>query len=161
MNATPEPSHPRTRENEPIPTVSGNPLRTGEGTRGQETGCGDVSGLGAGAVIETPWPAEALSPNARVHWSVRARAAKKARSAAWALAKAAKLPKPPEGPIRVTLTFQEPDARRRDLDGLLTRMKPWLDGIADALGVDDHRFEPVLRRGPNVKGGSVLVRVGE
>ena len=37
-----------------------------------------------------------------------------------------------------------PDRRHRDLDNLLAASKPIIDGMAQALGVDDSRFKPIL-----------------
>ena len=39
--------------------------------------------------IELPYPDKALSPNSRCHWSQKAKAAKKARSDAFVIARAA------------------------------------------------------------------------
>ena len=68
---------------------------------------------------------------------------------------------PPGGWLALTLTFCPPDKRRRDRDNLLASMKSDLDGVAQALGLDDQYFDPItLQRGEPVKGGCVLVEVG-
>lgn len=46
-------------------------------------------------------------------------------------------------PIAVTLLFTPPDNRRRDLDNCLAACKAMLDGISDAIGVDDRYFHPI------------------
>lgn len=69
--------------------------------------------------------------------------------------------KPPEGNIALSLLFLTPDKRKRDLDGMLSSAKHALDGIAQALGVDDSRFKPILVDavlGP--KGGALIAAVG-
>jgi crossover junction endodeoxyribonuclease RusA len=43
--------------------------------------------------------------------------------------------------LAVHLHFVPPDRRRRDLDNLIASMKAGLDGLADALGVDDSRWK--------------------
>jgi crossover junction endodeoxyribonuclease RusA len=43
--------------------------------------------------------------------------------------------------LAVTLRFVPPDRRARDIDNLVASMKSGLDGLADALGVDDYRWE--------------------
>lgn len=54
----------------------------------------------------------------------------------------------------------QPDRRARDRDNLLAASKPSLDGIADALGVNDARFNPVIiRRGYSLKDGFVMVEI--
>jgi crossover junction endodeoxyribonuclease RusA len=62
-------------------------------------------------------------------------------------------------PINVSITFHEPDKRRRDMDGMLSQSKNMLDGIADAIGVDDHLWSLSLRRGEVRKGGAVVVEI--
>lgn len=103
------------------------------------------------------WPAKDLSPNSRCHWSRKSKAAKLARAAAWAVTKQQRAVAPADGPVALTLTFCAPDKRRRDTDNMLAAMKSSLDGIADALGVDDNRFQLTMRRGEVVKGGAVVV----
>jgi len=66
----------------------------------------------------------------------------------------------PDGPIPVALTFHPPDRHRRDWDNLFGSMKAGLDGIAQALEVDDNRFRPRLEVGDVVRGGVVIVTVG-
>lgn len=59
------------------------------------------------------------------------------------------------------IVFHPPTRRRFDLDGLLGRCKPMLDGLAQALGVDDYRFALTLRRAEPIKGGRVTITIGE
>lgn len=94
--------------------------------------------------IVLPWPSRDLHPNARVHWGRRSRAAKKARRDAHLIAKSAgwNHAEWPEGRLHVWIDGYPKDRRRRDADGLLSSLKPVLDGIADAMGVDDRRFVP-------------------
>ena len=117
-------------------------------------------------LVELPWPSPLLSPNSRVHWSQRARATKKARADARVATYAALGPERGPyaeygGPIAVRMAFRPPDMRRRDLDGMLSRCKSALDGIADALGVDDSRFTLQIERGPVHMGGRVMVTITE
>jgi Holliday junction resolvase RusA-like endonuclease len=51
-------------------------------------------------------------------------------------------PRGAAGPVALTITFVQPDRRARDRDNLLAALKPSLDGLADALGVNDAQFEP-------------------
>ena len=118
---------------------------------------------GAAAELVLPWPAAALSPNARGHWAVKARAAKIARITAYLLTIEAgwrNLQLPPEGKLRLVLEFYPPTAQRVDDDNMVGRMKPARDGIADALGIDDGRFRSVPEVMDEVrKGGEVRVRL--
>ena len=88
-----------------------------------------------------PWPDRKLSPNARVHWAQKSKAAKVARNTALALSwDAFGKVVDWEGDVHVQLDFYPPSKRRYDLDNAIAAMKSSLDGIADALSVDDSRF---------------------
>lgn len=109
--------------------------------------------------IDLPWPHRALHPNARIHWAVKAKHTKKARAdAAW-LAKAAGAGKLVAGALDVTATFLPPDARRRDTDGMFSSIKAYLDGLADASGIDDSQFNLSIRRGDIVRNGLVRLEI--
>lgn len=91
--------------------------------------------------IALPWPPKELSPNARVHWSNKSKAAKNYRLACWALCMEAKLTHRDNGnPLHLWIDFYPPDKRKRDDDNLIASFKSGRDGIADALGIDDNRF---------------------
>lgn len=113
--------------------------------------------------LELPWPPRELHPNARVHFMRRAAAAKACREQAYWLAREAYNLSPvrvkDRDAILVSLTFHPPDKRRRDLDGMLTSSKNQLDGIADALGINDQLFEFNLKRAEPIKGGKILVEI--
>jgi crossover junction endodeoxyribonuclease RusA len=88
-------------------------------------------------------PPAALSPNARVHWGKKHRAAKAYRNTARWLAWSASQDRDdfPWPRARVTCRFYFRVNRKRDGDNLLASMKPAFDGIA-AAGVvkDDSAF---------------------
>lgn len=89
--------------------------------------------------IVLPWPPKELNPNSRVHWAVLAKAKKAYRSLCFSLAKAGGLTKVKEK-TNLDITFYKPDKRHRDLDNMLASMKSGLDGLADALEVNDKHF---------------------
>jgi Holliday junction resolvase RusA-like endonuclease len=114
-------------------------------------------------MLTLPWPNRTLHPNARVHWRMLAQAKKQAREQAFWLARKAGLDSesvPEQGRLHCYLDFFPPDRRRRDDDGLLASMKAARDGIADALGIDDHRLvsHPFVRDEVR-KGGEVVIRI--
>lgn len=116
--------------------------------------------------FELPWPDPALAPNRKNgrHWStvhtIKNQALLTGKSAAM-MQMIATGYKPPESKLPVVMTFCAPDKRHRDLDNLLASEKNYLDGVAQALGVDDKMFEPItLKRGDVVKGGCVIVEIG-
>lgn len=106
--------------------------------------------------ILLPWPASALSPNARGHWSQKSRAAKAYRMQCFLFAKKAGLVAP-AGRILLQLEFLPPTARRRDDDNLLASFKAGRDGLADALGIDDSLFVSQVQIGEVHPGGAVRV----
>ena len=112
-------------------------------------------------MITLPWPSADLSPNSRCHWSKKAKAAKAARQHAGWATKAAGEVIEGVGSIDLHISFYPPNKRKFDLDGLLSRMKSALDGVADALGVDDNRFTLRIERCAPIKGGEVRIVITE
>ena len=106
--------------------------------------------------ILLPWPASALSPNARGHWSQKSRAAKSYRMQCFLFAKKAGLVAP-AGRILLQLEFLPSSRRRRDDDNLLASFKAGRDGLADALGIDDSLFVSQVQIGEVYPGGAVRV----
>ena len=115
------------------------------------------------AELFLPWPARVLSPNARAHWGVKSKAAKLAREYAHTIALAAgwhRLDWPTQGRLHVWIDGYPPSRRHYDHDNLLGSLKSALDGIADAMRVDDRRFVPhPYIRDEVRKGGQVRIRV--
>ena len=110
--------------------------------------------------IVLPWPHKSLSPNARTHHMALAAEKRRARIAAFWIASEA-MPRgyvAPSSP-HVSLTFFPPDNRLRDLDNMLSSMKAALDGVAEAIRVDDSAWSMSIRRGERVKDGCVVVTV--
>ena len=91
-------------------------------------------------------PPKALSPNARTHWAPKAKAVAAYRGEAKLVARGAireaGLDVPPGwgDEIMVRATFWFRVNRRRDRDNAQASLKSALDGIAEALGIDDSRF---------------------
>lgn len=110
-------------------------------------------------MIILSWPAKELSPNARCHWAIKAKAAKAYRKeAGWATIES-KEKSDGDGLIYMHLYFYPPDKRRYDEDNLIARMKSGLDGIADGLVVNDCRFRVTHEVCRVIKGGEVRVVV--
>jgi crossover junction endodeoxyribonuclease RusA len=117
-----------------------------------------------------PWPNAKLNPNRSkgVHWAATSNLRKAARTGAWQLARVAASKSTwfdgveRTGAIPLTVTFIQPDRRARDRDNLLAALKPSLDGVADALGVNDAQFDPVtIRREYGEKPGLVRIEIGQ
>lgn len=108
--------------------------------------------------LELPFPPKELKPNSRSHWAVKSKAGKAHKQDCYLLAKT-ELPLIENYEIPLTITFYPRTKHKTDMDNLLAAMKYGLDGIANAWGVDDSRFELTLKRGEPVKGGKVVVEV--
>jgi len=110
-----------------------------------------------------PWPDRILHPNSRTHWARKAKAAKSARQTAnWLAREAGIRPNDPDIPqaMKVTCIFFPKSNHAADLDGMLSSLKSALDGIADATGVDDSKWEITIRKGEVVKPhGAVRVEL--
>lgn len=109
-------------------------------------------------LICLPWPPKELSPNARNHWAVIARAKRIYRTECWAATKEVSNGLALIGNYKIPLevTFYPPSKRHYDLDNCLASIKAGLDGIADALQVNDHRFALTVSMKEEVLG---LVKV--
>jgi crossover junction endodeoxyribonuclease RusA len=89
-------------------------------------------------------PPRALSPNARIHWAPKAKAAAKFRSAA-RLATFAAMSQAERSRVatattigyRIRVSWEPRRVGLRDEDNVLASCKAAIDGIADALGIDD------------------------
>ena len=104
-------------------------------------------------IVTLDWPPSSLSPNARGHWAIKAKAIKAYRRDAHILAQIAR---PAGHSPDVSITFHPPDNRPRDLDNMLASIKSGLDGIAAAIGVDDSAWRITIAKGEIVRGGRVV-----
>lgn len=96
--------------------------------------------------IDLPLPHPTLSPNARVHWSKRAKVARNAK-ANGARAVLVMLRDNPEfcgferdDRLQLNRRIYWPDKRRRDEDNCVAALKSSMDGVCGALGIDDSQI---------------------
>lgn len=110
-------------------------------------------------MIVLPFPSSGLSGHNNGNPHAKAGMVRKHR--AWArLATLEAKPRIPEaGDIIVTVRFV-PANNRGDRINYPVRMKPYFDGIADALGVNDKRFVPMFIFAEPEAPGRVEVWVG-
>lgn len=103
--------------------------------------------------FDLPWFPKELNPNSRCHWATVAKHKKTYREAAFIMTKialckdGAVLPEPGQK-VHITLEFYPPNRRKHDLDNCLASMKAGLDGVSDALKVDDQNFGLTILRFP-------------
>lgn len=116
--------------------------------------------------ITLPWPDTSLMPNKKNgrHWGGTQVAKVRARQDGYFGAKKALGSSvfPATDRVAVKITFVSPDRRHRDIDNLLACIKPQLDGIAQALRVDDKLFRPITLDDAldTKKVGFLVVEVG-
>ena len=102
-------------------------------------------------IIKLPYPSVKLNPNQSTgkHWSATKAIKQEHKECAYYITKqelnGAKLE---AKKYAITITFVKSTKVRYDLDNALASCKHYLDGIAQALGMDDSQFEPItLKRG--------------
>ena len=106
-----------------------------------------------------PWPTKDLSPNARGHWAIKARAKKQYRALCAWQAKSQGLTHIDAERLHLKITFVPPNRRARDLDNLLASIKSGLDGLCDVLGVDDSKWSMEISKADDRIGGFVEIVV--
>jgi crossover junction endodeoxyribonuclease RusA len=118
-------------------------------------------------VIVVDFPPSDLSAHAKGNSYYRKAALTKVwRAKAVAAARKVELPKfadgkayTPEGDIPITITFYPPDYRG-DRVNFPARCKAIVDGVAEALGVNDARFVPRFEFRDPEKPGRVEITIG-
>ena len=116
-----------------------------------------------GMCIELPWPPASLSGHNTGHW--RAKSGIVAKHREWAIGATLAVRNQVEvnlledSDIRVSVTFYPPD-RRGDRVNFPNRMKPYWDGIADALCVNDRRFLTTYHFAEPVHNPRVVIVIG-
>lgn len=117
-------------------------------------------------MITLPFPPATLSghTDGKGRWKkisvtkeLRAKACKEAEKVSWPPIADGK-PYTPEGDITVHITFVPP-TKQGDRVNFPARAKPLLDGLADALGVNDARFVPKYYFCAPEKPGRVELRI--
>lgn len=110
--------------------------------------------------INVPYPDGALLQNSRAHWTKKGVATADARMVARsAAAKALDGTRWNATPLKGEAYIFPPDKRRRDTGNTFAALKPSIDGIFDALGVDDELITEwrIVRGKPRPDGLIILV----
>ena len=114
-------------------------------------------------LIELPFPSSKLSGQNNAHFWITRPITNQHRE--WALKATlavrdqVEIPLADDTDIRVSVTFYPPN-KRGDRVNYPNRMKPYWDGIADALCVNDRRFLPAFHYAEPCKTGKVVVSIG-
>lgn len=108
--------------------------------------------------VTLTWPTPGLFPNKKGHWAVKAEEKLKHRSDSFYLTKhQIKLFTWQGGSLPLKIIFHPPHGKY-DLDNCLAACKSLLDGVADALKVNDRMFRPItIDFGEVMPGGEVVV----
>jgi crossover junction endodeoxyribonuclease RusA len=118
---------------------------------------------GGPLTIELSWPAKELSPNVSVHHMKLYRFKKAAKTeAGWATKIAVRSDWQPSGErVKVRLIAHPPTGTvQPDDDNMVARVKAHIDGIADALGVNDNTFEaPTITWAERTQRGKLFVEL--
>lgn len=108
-------------------------------------------------MIVLPFPSSELSGHQSGRWRHKARIVATHRSWAFHATREARESVPAEGDIPIKFKFVPPD-RRGDRTNFPNRLKPYIDGIAEALGINDRRFLPSYEFSEPEKPGRVEVQ---
>lgn len=108
-----------------------------------------------------PWPPRELSPNARPHWAVKAKAAKIYKQDCDWLCVSAGWGGEYQGAagVNLAITFRPKSKRRQDLDNMLSSIKPLIDSLSWWTTIDDSKFSISIKKGEPIKGGAVEVEI--
>lgn len=112
--------------------------------------------------IKLPWPPSALNPNSRLHWAALAKHKARYRLACQLATESQRVAWDglvADGPLRLALWFFRPTRRSYDRDNLLARMKSGIDGMCDALKINDKRFSVVIIRVSDLVENHVMVEI--
>jgi crossover junction endodeoxyribonuclease RusA len=115
--------------------------------------------------IELDFPPASLFPNRKngSHWATTHKTKKEYREASfWLTKQQAANWKHAGGDVALVLIFNMPDKRHRDADNCLAAAKAGLDGLAEALGIDDRHFQPIMvYRLAGSKPGKLIVGIAQ
>lgn len=109
--------------------------------------------------IELPFPPAILSGHNSGHWRKKRGVVAQHREWARLATLAARIDVPETGDIHLSITFYPPN-RRGDRTNYPNRVKPLIDGIADALKVNDRRFLPTYHFAAPTNNARVVVTIG-
>lgn len=107
--------------------------------------------------VQLPWPPKELSPNSRKRHRYTKDFRNQFKMDCFLLTKAEQFKA-----YHLDITFHPPNARKRDLDNMLASIKYGLDGMAEAMNIDDSEFSFTIRKGePQRPNGCVIVTDGD
>jgi crossover junction endodeoxyribonuclease RusA len=114
-------------------------------------------------LIVIRYPNKKLNPNQRLHWAAKLEAKNNQKTEAFYAAKKANLTFAIDVKKRLGLkiVFHRADARAFDIDNAFASLKAALDGISQALGINDSKFRPITLDVGNDRDGTVKIYLHE
>lgn len=109
-----------------------------------------------------PWYPKELSPNARAHWTLKAKKNKEYKGVCYYRTKEAISKSKASNYDHLKefhLTFYKPNRRAMDADNMLASIKSGLDGMCQALRIDDQLFKKIVIEIEDDIGGYIKVEV--
>ena len=101
------------------------------------------------------WPYKELNPNSSAHFQVKAKKKAIYKNDCYYLTKMANIPKADYKEMHII--FYKPNRRYMDLDNMLASMKSGLDGMCEALEMDDRCFKKITIEVAENIGGMVKI----
>jgi crossover junction endodeoxyribonuclease RusA len=114
-------------------------------------------------ILDLPYPHKALWPNGRAHWGEKSKQTRLHRAWGFAAMRACLPPCFKHNGERISIRLTvHPKGRgvAPDKDNAIAACKSYLDGIAEALGVNDSLFDPQPVR-MATRGSRFLIEVGQ
>lgn len=111
-------------------------------------------------IVTLPWPPTTLSPNSRAHWA--AKRPRREEVPAGLRIRCGRRPGrcQPAGERHHNRDLPPTERAAEDADNLLASIKSGIDGICDALAINDRQFWQItVRFGEVAKGGAVVVEI--
>ena len=111
--------------------------------------------------VTLPWFPTQISPNSRKHWAVIAKYKRIYRTECWYQTRESVGFVNLAGDFKIHLKIQffPPSRRHYDLDNCVASIKSGLDGVADALKVNDRRFTLDPQMMDDI-GGYIKIEIG-
>ena len=108
-------------------------------------------------MLTFPWYPKELNPNSSNHFHVKAKKKAIYKNECYWITKMAKIPKFDYKELHII--FFKPNRRHMDLDNMLASMKSGLDGMCNALEMDDRCFKKITIEVGDTIAGMVKIEL--
>jgi Holliday junction resolvase RusA-like endonuclease len=108
-------------------------------------------------MLTFPWYPKELSPNSSCHFHVKAKKKAIYKELCYWTTKEANIPKSDYKELHII--FYKPNRRHMDLDNMLASIKSGLDGMCNALEMDDRCFKKITIEIAKDIGGMINIEI--